>query len=360
MKKKLKPISKQVMVIVGASSGMGRATALEAANRGARVVVAARSAEGLASLVKEIENNGGEAEAVVADVSDYAQVENIGERARERFGGFDTWAHFSATAVYSAFSDMKPDEFKRVIDVNLTGQAYGAMVALRHMRHRGRGAVIFISSVEGEVSLPFHSAYAASKHGVNGLFDSIRLELAHAESSVSVTVVKPTGVNTPFFNNARTKIGVKPKPPQPIYQPEHVAEAVLFAAENPVRELFVGGAAKMMVMGQRFFPRLIDMYLLKAGFSGQRSRQPKAIDAPAGLFSPETGDQRIHGDYSEQTKSYSCYTWLQTHPTAAALVKAFVLLISIGWASERMDLWDRSKAEAKTKRTLRRAKSRWS
>jgi NAD(P)-dependent dehydrogenase (short-subunit alcohol dehydrogenase family) len=359
MKKKLKPLSKQTIVVVGASSGMGRATALEAARRGARVVVAARNAAALESLVQKIVSEGGEAESVVADVSDYDQVANIAERARERFGGFDTWAHFSATAIYSSFSDLQPDEFKRVIDVNLTGQAYGAMVALRHLRHKGRGALIFISSVEGEVSMPFHSAYAASKHGVDGMFDAIRLELAHAHSPVSVTLVKPTGVNTPFFTNARTKIGVKPRPPKPIYQPEHVADAVLFAAEHPVRELFVGGAAKAMVMSKRLFPRLMDLYLLGAGFSAQRSRQPKSGDAPTNMFTSETGDERIHGDYTQQSKSYSCYTWLETHPAACTLLKAVGLMIGIGWLSERLDAWDRSKLMSNAERSLRRAKRRW-
>lgn len=324
------------------------------------MVVAARNAAALDSLVREIVEHGGEAEAVVADVADYDQVENIAKRTRERFGGFDTWAHFSGTSIYSPFNDLQPEEFKRVVDVNLTGQAYGAMVALHHLRRKGRGAVIFISSIEGEVSFPFHSAYAASKHGVNGLADSIRLELAHAHSPVSVTVVKPAGVNTPFFTNARTRIGVKPKPPKPVYQPEQVAEAVLFAAAHPVRELFVGGAAKMMSVGQRFFPRLMHFYLLGFGFSGQRSKKPKSSDAPANLFAAETKDQRIHGDYSRQEKPCSCYTWLQTHPTTCTLLKAAALLVGIGWLSERFEMWDRDEAWSQTERSLRRAQRYWS
>jgi NAD(P)-dependent dehydrogenase (short-subunit alcohol dehydrogenase family) len=360
MKKTLKPLSKQTIVIVGASSGMGRATALEAARRGARVVAAARNGEALESLVAEIVKNGGEAESVVADVTDYAQVENIAERARARFGGFDTWVHFSAVAIYSTFSELKPEEFKQVVDVNLTGQAYGAMVALQHLRQKGRGAVIFLSSVEGEVSLPFHSAYAASKHGVEGMFNSIRLELAHALSSVSVTLVKPTGVNTPFFTNARTKIGVKPRPPKPIYRPEHVAAAVLYAAEHPVRELYVGGAAKIMVLIQRLCPRVMDLYLLGAGFSAQRSKQPKSSTAPTNMFAPDTGDQRIHGDYTRQSKAHSCYTWLETHPAACALLKGVALLVGIGWASEKLEMWNRASAYTESRRSIRRLRRRWS
>ncbi|RYD63751.1 MAG: SDR family NAD(P)-dependent oxidoreductase [Verrucomicrobiaceae bacterium] len=164
-KKHLKPVEHQTMVLVGASSGMGRATALAAAKRGARVVVAARNQESLEGLVREIEGAGGQAIAVQADVANYEDVERIAERAKEHFGGFDTWVNFAATAIYSPFSDMSSEEFRRIIEVNLLGQAYGAMVALKHLRAKGRGSVIFISSIEGEVSMPFHSAYAASKHG---------------------------------------------------------------------------------------------------------------------------------------------------------------------------------------------------
>lgn len=354
-KKRLKPVEHQTMVLFGASSGMGRATALAAARRGARVVVAARNQEALDALVKEIENAGGQALAVQADISRFEDVEKVAEKAREQFGGFDTWVNFAATAIYSPFSDLSPEEFRRIIDVNLNGQAYGAMVALKHLRAKGRGALIFISSVEGEVAMPFHSAYAASKHGINGMFDALRLELAHASSDVSVTCIMPTGVNTPFFTNAKTKIGVKPRPPKPIYRPEHVAEAVLFAAEHPVRELFIGGGAKMFVLMKRLMPRFLDSYLLRSGFAGQRTRQPKSADAPSGMFAPETGDQRIEGDYSDMSRHASFYTWLQIHPTFRRLLKASLLLIGTAWLTEKLQLWDRSEALADAERAAKRA-----
>ncbi|MHA3774298.1 SDR family oxidoreductase [Verrucomicrobiota bacterium sgz303538] len=358
-RKKLKPVEQQTIVLVGASSGMGRATALAAAKRGARVVVAARNREALDALVQEIESAGGQALAIQADVSRFEDVQSIADQAREHFGGFDTWVNFAATALYSPFNDMTPDEFPRIIDVNLLGQAYGAMVALKHLRAKGRGALIFISSVEGEVAMPFHSAYAASKHGINGMFDALRLELAHAGSDVSVTNVMPTGVNTPFFTNAKSKIGVKPRPPKPIYRPEHVADAVLFAAEYPVRELFIGGGAKMFVLMKRLMPRFLDAYLLRAGFSGQRTRQPKAADAPSGLFAPETGDQRIEGDFSDISRHASFYTWLQTHPNTRRLLKAAILLVGIGWLAEKLQMWDRSEAYAEAERAAKRARRLW-
>jgi short-subunit dehydrogenase len=358
--RRLKPIKHQTVVLLGASSGMGRATALAAARQGARVVVASRNIEALEALAKEIEQAGGQALAVQADISNYDEVERVAEQAKERFGGFDTWVNFAAAAIYSPFSDLTPEEFKRVIDVNLTGYAYGAMVALRHLRHKGRGALIFISSVEGELSMPYHSAYAASKHGVNGMIDAIRLELKHAHSNVSVTNIMPTGVNTPFFTNARTKIGVKPRPPKPIYRPEHVADAVIFAAQHRTREMFIGGGAKMMVMMKRLLPRFMDAYLVGSAFSGQRTREPKSADAPTSMFAPETGDRRIEGDFTAISRHASFYTWLQTHPTIRRTLKAGLLLFAVGWLTEKMEFWDRSEALADAEKAAKRALRRWS
>jgi hypothetical protein len=217
--------------------------------------------------------------------------------------------------------------------VNLLGQAYGAMVALPVLRRQGGGALVFISSIEGEVAMPYHTAYAASKHGLNGFVDALRLELAHEGSPISLTTVMPAGVNTPFFSNARTKLGVKPRPPRPIYQPEHVADAVVYAAEHPVRELFVGGGAKMLVMSKRLMPRAVESYLLATAFRNQRTNEPKSTDAPSGLYAPETGDDRVHGDFTQLARRHSLYTWLQTHPAAALVCKAVGVLALLGWAA---------------------------
>lgn len=344
---------------MGASSGMGRATALAAARQGARVVVAARNKEALDSLVEEIKQAGGEALAIQADISNYDDVERVAQTAKEHFGGFDTWINFAATAIYAPFSDLSPQEFDRIIDVNLKGYAYGAMVALRQLRAQGRGSLIFISSVEGEVAMPYHSAYAASKHGINGMVDAIRLELKHAGSNVNVTTIMPTGVNTPFFTNAKTKIGVKPRPPKPIYHPEHVADAILYAAEHHVSELYVGGGSKMLVTMKRLMPRLTQNYLLRSAFSSQRTRTPKNADSPCNMFAPETGDQRIEGDYQGETRRSSIYTWLQTHPFARRTLKAGIFLLFIGWLSEKMELWDRAEALADAERAAKRAMKRW-
>jgi len=312
---------------------MGRVTALRFAEAGAKVAVAARNRAALDSLVAEVEQSGGTATAFECDVAEFAEVEALADSVMEQFGRIDTWAHFSATAVYAPFKQTSAEEFEQVVRVNLLGQVHGAMAALPTLRRQGGGALIFISSVEGEVAMPYHSAYAASKHGLNGFVDALRLELAHEGSPISLTTVMPTGVNTPFFSNARTKLGVKPRPPRPVYQPEHVADAVIYAAAHPVRELFVGGGAKIFVMSKRLMPRAVESYLLATAFRNQRTNEPKAADAPSGLFAPETGDDRVHGDFTHIARKHSLYTWLQTHPAIAFVCKAAGVLALLGWAA---------------------------
>ncbi len=330
----LKPINDQVVVILGASSGIGRETALRLAARGAKVVVAARSEPGLVSLVDEITANGGQAVSAVCDVADFAQVQGVADTAVRTFGRIDTWANVAAVSVYARFEDTSPEEFRRVMDVNFMGQVHGAKAALPHLRREGRGALIAISSVEAITSIPLHSAYAASKHAVEGLFEALRRELLAERVPISITSVKPGTINTPFFNNARNKMEVKPKGPPPIYQPSVVAECVLYAAEHPVRDLFAGGAGKMLAVNQLLAPRLLDTSLARVGIPLQRTSDPEA-DAEGNLYAPRTGDNRVEGDYSDLARRFSLYTWLETHPKARAMaaggvVAAAGLLVSRG------------------------------
>lgn len=213
----LKPIAQQVVAVVGASSGIGRETALKFAKKGAKVVVSARSQPGLESLVDEIRNFGGEATAITADVSDFEQVKAIADKAIEQYGRLDTWVHCAAVSLYATFEETKPEEFKRIIDVNLMGQVHGAMAALPHLKREGRGALIHISSVEAKRSFPLQSAYAASKHAIDGFLEALRVELMHENLPISVTNVMPASINTPLFSKARTKLGVLPMGAPPIY-----------------------------------------------------------------------------------------------------------------------------------------------
>ena len=313
----LKPIKEQVVVVVGASSGIGREVALRLAKRGAKVVVAARSEPGLRSLVDEISARGGEGAYAVCDVADFVGVEGVAQKAVETFGRIDTWVNVAAVSVYARFEDTSPEEFRRVTEVNYLGQVYGALAALPRLRQTGGGALIAISSVESIVSLPLHASYSASKHAVEGVFEGLRRELKAEGAPISVTSVKPATINTPFFDNARNKLDVKPKGPPPLYEPKVVADCVLYAAEHPVRDLYAGGAGKTMALGQKLFPKLVDAALARFGYGAARTNEPEPDGSPGALFEPREDDNRAEGDFGGRARRFSAYTWSETHPGAA-------------------------------------------
>src|SRR5215203_2772092 len=310
---RLKPIEEQVVVLMGASSGIGRQTALRFVERGAKVVVSARGEDGLASLVDEIRREGGEATYVVADTSEFDQVEAVAERAVEEYGTLDTWVHLAAVGLFATFEQTTPEEFARLIDVNLMGQVYGAMAALPHLKREGRGALIHISSVEAKRSFPFHSAYGASKHCIDGFLEALRVELKHEGWPISVTQVMPGTINTPFFDKGRTKLGVKPVGVPPIYEPQTVANIILYAAENPARDLVCGGAAQALIVTQRLSPRMLDAVLTtRAGFSPQKTDEPRSEEDPDNLYAPVQGHDTTRNGF--RALSRSLYNWLQMHP----------------------------------------------
>jgi NAD(P)-dependent dehydrogenase (short-subunit alcohol dehydrogenase family) len=313
---KLKPVGEQVIVVMGASSGIGRETALRFAKRGAKVVAAARSEAGLRSLENEIRELGGEVTTMVADVSEFEQVEAVARIAVEEYGRLDTWVHLAAAGLFAPFDQTRPEEFRRVIDVDLMGQVYGAMVALPRIKREGRGTLVHISSVVGKRSAPLQSAYSASKHGIDGFLESLRVELLQEGwNSIGVTNVMPAAINTPFFAKARTKLGVKPKGFPPIYQPGVVADAILYSAEKAPREIVAGGAGKGMLLTQRVSPRLMDAMMVRGGFGSQMTDEPKSAADPDGLFGPLEGQDRAEGEFGEQAVPRSSLTWLDTHPS---------------------------------------------
>ncbi|HSL47264.1 MAG TPA: SDR family oxidoreductase [Anaerolineales bacterium] len=310
---KRKPIHEQVVVVVGANSGIGRETALRFAERGARVVVAGRSLPALTELVREVQMAGGEAAAYAADVSQFEQVQALADHAVERYGRIDTWVHAAAVSIYAPFQETRPEEFRRVIEVNLIGQAFGAMAALPHLKQTG-GALIHIGSVESKRSFPLHSAYAASKHGMIGFIDALRVELMHDRTPVSVTTILPAGINTPFFDKSLTRIGVKPRPSPPVYEPVLVANAILHAAEHPVREIYVGGAGKSMEWLHRLSPNLMDRLLSRFGYRPQMTNRPKTDQAPNNLYEYVEGYDQVQGTFDQEARAISLYTGLETHP----------------------------------------------
>jgi NAD(P)-dependent dehydrogenase (short-subunit alcohol dehydrogenase family) len=311
---KLKPIKQQVVAIVGASSGIGRETALQFAKRNAKVVVSARTRSGLASLVDEITASGGDAIAIPADVAEFEQVQNIVDQTIEHYGRLDTWVHAAGTAIIAPFEQVTPEEFKRVIDVNLMGSVYGAMVAMPHLRQTGRGAFIAVSSVEARRSMPLQTAYSASKHGMEGFLDSLRSELKHEGFPISITNVMPSVINTPFYNKARTKLGVMPTGIPPYYQPSLVAEAILYAAENPTRDLIVGDVGRVIDLFQKIVPDLTDTLVGAIAVPGQRTERIKAADDPNNLFEPIEGYSTTTGDFTDKTIP-SFLDWFDLHPT---------------------------------------------
>lgn len=310
----LKPIDQQVVVVMGASSGIGREAARRFAARGANVVVAARNQDGLETLVREIREQGGTATPVVADVTIFEQVKAVADEAVAQYGRLDTWAHVAGVSLYATFEETTPEEFKRVIDVNLVGQAYGAIAALPHLKHEGRGALIHVSSIESQMAFPYQSAYAASKHGIPGFLDALRLELRHEGIPISVTNIMPAAINTPLFDKARTKLGVKPAVPPPVYQPGTVADQIVYAAEHPVRDMIAGGAGKVFVQTQKISPRLMDALMMVAGFESQKTAEPKTADGPNNLFAPIDGQNRTEGDFGQIALDRSLYNWLGRHP----------------------------------------------
>lgn len=351
----LKPIDQQVVVVFGASSGIGRETALRMAGRGAKVVAAARSETGLASLMAEIRGGGGEAIAIAADAADFDQVKVVADRAADKYGRIDTWVHLAAVSLYATFEQATPEEWRRIIDVNLNGQAYGAMAALPHLRREGRGALIHVSSVEALRALPLQSAYASSKHGVKGMADALRVELRREGLPVSVTNIMPASINTPLFNKARTKMGYKPMGLPPIYTPEIVTKTILYAAENPVREIICGGAGWAIKAADRLAPELMDAALSRYGFEWQRTDEPKSAEDPHSLFAPLEGQDRVEGDFGYQTMPKSWYTWLGRHPMAGKLITGAALGALALWAARLAGDGAGGKEEKRNEKALARA-----
>jgi len=320
----MKRVEDQVIVITGASSGIGLVTAREAARRGARVVLAARNARDIERAAEAIRLAGGDAIAVPTDVADYAQVERLARRALQQYGRIDTWINNAGVSVYGTFEDVPLDEFRRVVDVNFFGCVHGARAALPHLE-RTAGALICVGSVLSDRGVPLQGAYCASKHAIKGWLDSLRVELMRRGSRVRVTLIKPSSMNTPLFAKSRTYLGVEVRPIPPVYAPELAAHAILHAAESAERDLFVGGWGAVLSIADRISPRLVDWYLERTAFAAQRTGKPKSADAPANLFAPLDRDGGAYGAFADESKARSFYQVVAEHDTAASLSAAAAL-----------------------------------
>jgi NAD(P)-dependent dehydrogenase (short-subunit alcohol dehydrogenase family) len=305
-----KPLHEQVMVVTGASSGVGRAIARAAGERGAKVVVAARGEEGLAAAVEEIERAGSEAIAVAGDLAGQEQNEELVRQALERFGRIDTFVANAIVTVYAEVEHLEPDELRRVMDVNFFGVAYGYWAALPALKE-SHGTFLHVSSALAYRGIPLQAAYCSSKAAARTFLESARVELQKHGHDVAVSLVLPGAINTPQFDRDRQKLGKQPQPVPPIYEPEPYAQAVLRCAEKPIRELPVSWGAQKLLWGQKLSPRAGDWMLRRIGWKKQHTGEDKPVDSPDNLFETLPGDPGAHGRFDAQAKRSSAWTTLR-------------------------------------------------
>src|SRR5438067_7976760 len=307
-----RPLGEQVVVIAGGSYGLGRAIAVAAARRGAKVVVGARTREALDGALAEIEAAGGEGLVVETDVSQRSQVEGLVAAAVERFKRVDTYIANGMVTVYSEAHRLDDEELRRVFDVNFFGGVYGYWAALPHLR-TSRGTYIQVASALSYRGIPLQAAYCSTKAALRTFFETARTELEKEKSGVDVSVILPAAINTPQFDRARQRMGLQPQPVPPIYQPEPFAEAVVRCCERPVRELPVGWGAQKLLWGQKLSPRAGDRILLRRGWKAQHTEELKPTDSPDNLFEPMPGDPGSHGRFDGRARGTTAWTWLRLH-----------------------------------------------
>jgi NAD(P)-dependent dehydrogenase (short-subunit alcohol dehydrogenase family) len=322
----------QTVVVTGASAGIGRATARLFGERGASVGLIARGEAGLDGAVRDVEEAGGKALAVTADMADYAQVTAAARQIEEHFGPIDVWVNDAFTSVFAPFAEIAAEEFRRVTEVSYLGFVHGTMAALTLMRPRGRGTIVQVGSALGERSIPLQSAYCGAKHAINGFTSSLRCELLHENSGVHVTVVQMPAVNTPQFSWVRSRLPKHPQPVPPIYQPEVAARGVVFAADHPRRrQYWVGGSTAATIVANRLAPALLDRYLARTGYGSQQTAQPAGAGRPDNLVQPVDGthghDHGSRGAFDGKSHHRSPQLWVSQHARLAsgALAGAAVL-----------------------------------
>jgi short-subunit dehydrogenase len=315
-----------VVVVTGASAGVGRATARVFAARGCAVGLIARGMTGLEAAAKEVEAAGSRALLLSVDVADAEAVESAAARVESQLGPIDVWVNNAMTSVFSPIAETPPEEIHRVAEVNYLGTVHGTQAALRRMRPRNRGMILQVGSALAFRGIPLQSAYCASKHAITGFTDSLRTELLHEGSAVRVAEVHLPALNTPQFGWIRSRLPRKAQPVPPIYQPEVAANAIVWAATHRRRHLYVGWSTVATVWASRLGPGLVDQYLGWRGYESQLTNEPENPDRPDNLMSAVEGDYGAHGDFDARAKRRSLHLWLTTHraPLAAAGLAAAI------------------------------------
>ncbi len=296
----------KVVVVTGASAGVGRATVAEFARRGAHLGLIARGRERLEATRREVEELGGKALILPADVADAQQVEQAAERVERELGPIEIWVNNAMTTIFAPFLEITPEEFKRATEVTYLGQVYGTMAALKRMHARNRGTIVQVGSALAYRSIPLQSPYCGAKHAIVGFTDSIRSELIHDKSAVHITAVMLPAMNTPQFSWCRTRLPLHPQPVPPIFQPEVAARAIVWAAKHKRRDVYVGFPTVKAIYGNELAPSFTDRYLAKNGYSGQQTSEPVSPDRPDNLMEPvEDGNYAAHGIFGDRAMTFS-------------------------------------------------------
>ena len=305
----------EVVVITGASAGVGRATVREFAKHGAHVGLLARNEDGLQAAKEEVESLGGKALVVPTDVADPEQVEAAADKVEKELGPIDVWVNDAIAVIFAPAKEISPQDFKRSTEVCYLGAVYGTMAALKRMVPRDRGTIVQVGSALSYRAIPLQSAYCGAKHGMRGFTDSVRTELIHDKSNVRITMVQLPAVNTPQFNVSKTTLDKHPQPVPPIYQPEVPARAIYYAAHNKRREVWVGLSSAIVITGNKLLPGLGDWYLGRTGYGSQQTQQSINPDRPNNLYEPVSGDHGAHGNFDKQAHEESPQLWSTRHRT---------------------------------------------
>ncbi|MFD8810889.1 SDR family oxidoreductase [Streptomyces sp. NPDC059627] len=324
----------QVVVITGASAGIGRATARLYARRGARIALVARGRDGLEATAREVTELGGLPSVHQADTSDAQQVEAAADAAEETLGPIDVWINCAFTSVFAAFTEIAPDEYDRVTAVAYLGFVNGTRAALARMLPRDRGTIVQVGSALGERAIPLQSAYCGAKHAINGFTSAVRVELLHRGSNVRVTIAQMPAVNTPQFSWVRSRLPHQPQPVPPIYQPEVAARGVLHAADHPRRkQRYIGASTAATILANRLAPAVLDRYLARTGFDSQQTAGPRPA-GPDNLFTPADNppatDHGAHGSFDDRAHPHSWQAALARHPALAAVTATTLGAAAIG------------------------------
>jgi len=321
----------QVVVITGASAGVGRATAREFAKHGARVGLIARGMDGLEGAQREVNALGGKGLVAPADVADPAQVEAAAEEIEQELGPIDIWINNAMASVFSPIRQMTAEEFRRVTEVTYLGYVYGSLAALKRMLPRDRGTIVHVGSALAYRSIPLQAAYCASKHAVLGFFASLRTELMHDGSRVRTTMVQMPALNTPQFGWVKSRLPRKAQPVPPIYQPEVAARAIYYAAHHPDRrEYYPAWSSVKAIFGNKLAPSFGDYYLSRNGYESQQYDGSEDPQRPSNLWEPVPGDHGAHGDFDARAREHSSELWLEMHPAWALFGLAGLLVACAG------------------------------